>query len=91
MSKSKSKQIAAGQVTARLQGKVNPFAYMLTPETVAELKTLGITFTSIETSGLFAKDPDAKDWPILVLPSGTCLCIAQDDEGNGPGAIHEEI
>ena len=34
-------------------------------------------------------DTGDRDWPMLVLQSGRCLCIATDNEGNGPGAIHE--
>lgn len=70
--------------------KPNPFAYMLSPEAGAELTRLGIRFTSIDTSGCWQPDPAATDWPMLVLPSGRCLCLASDDEGNGPGTIHEE-
>lgn len=33
-------------------------------------------------------DKDSESGLVLILDSGTALFISQDDEGNGPGAIH---
>ncbi len=33
-------------------------------------------------------DEDSESGLVLILDSGTALFISQDDEGNGPGAIH---
>lgn len=50
------------------------------PEVKVELKKLGIELIDAVI--------DEQTWPALRLPSGTILAISQDDEGNGPGAIH---
>jgi len=60
----------------------NEFSYFFRecPEVLKELKALGIEFQAVAAY--------EGNWPALRLPSGTMLAIAQDDEGNGPGAIH---
>ncbi len=52
------------------------------PEVLAELEKLGVRFVEVELG------TGDEPWPGLQLPSGALLCIAQDPEGNGPGAIH---
>lgn len=62
----------------------NKFDYFFRekPAVKAELAKLNIKFIEVDVG-----DGD-RHWPGLELPSGAILAIAQDDEGNGPGAIH---
>lgn len=53
------------------------------PEVKEELSKLGLELRAILVD-------DDEYWPGLVLPSGSCLLIMQDPEGNGPGAISVE-
>ncbi len=62
---------------------VNKFSYFFGehPEVLTELARLGIKFAACEVVA-------GEEWPALLLPSGKILAIAEDPEGNGPGAIH---
>jgi len=54
------------------------------PEVLTELQRLGLRFEAVDVR----EGEPGETWPALILPSGTVLAIAQDDEGNGPGALH---
>jgi hypothetical protein len=59
----------------------------LSIQTRTELKKLGIEFAKLSMT----PEHRSELWPTLILPSGTMLVIGRDEEGNGPGSIHEYL
>jgi hypothetical protein len=35
-----------------------------------------------------SKETDARDYQVLLLPSGAIILASQDEEDNGPGCLH---